>query len=100
MRRMSAALSSRCPNTDALTGFRAFRRSSVEREMAMLGQMLEPQYLTPELLIRLGRSGFSVAEVPVNIRNRIHGVSTKGLLRFGFGILRVVVRTLLDNRRR
>lgn len=86
--------------SDALTGFRAFRRASVEREMSMLGHMLEPQYLTPELLIRLGRSGFKVAEVPVNIRSRVHGQSTKGLLRFGFGILRVVVRTLLDNRRR
>lgn len=84
--------------SDALTGFRAFRRSSVEREMAMLGQMLEPQYLTAELLIRLGQSGFQVAEVPVNIRTRTHGMSTKGMLRMGFGILRAVVRALLDNR--
>ncbi|MBI3447144.1 MAG: glycosyltransferase family 2 protein [Magnetospirillum sp.] len=84
--------------SDALTGFRAFRRSSVEREMAMLGQMLEPQYLTAELLIRLGRRGFKVDEVAVNIRSRVHGVSTKGLLRMGFGILRAVFRTLIDNR--
>jgi glycosyltransferase involved in cell wall biosynthesis len=85
--------------TDALTGFRAFRRSSLDRAIGVLNGMLEPQYLTAELLVRLCHLGFRVDEVPVNIRNRAHGVSHKGMFRMGIGIVRAMLRAMLTDRR-
>ncbi len=78
--------------TDALTGFRAYRRRSLDQVADVLNNMLEPQYLTSEMLFRFRRSGFNFEEVPVHIRSRTHGVSHKGMFRMGFGILRAMVR--------
>ncbi len=85
--------------SDALTGFRAWRRSSLDGILDVLESMLEPQYLTSEMLFRLTRAGFIVDEVPVHIRDRLHGASHKGLLRMGVGIIRAILKAAVSEAR-
>jgi len=84
--------------TDALCGFRAFRRSSIERVASQLNFVIEPQYMAAEMFIRFSRAGLNIEEIPVHLAERRWGVSTKGVLRYGIGILRAIMRTLLDPR--
>ena len=62
----------------------------------VLDQILEPQYLAAEALIRFSKNGLNIEEVPIYLKDRKTGKSYKGFLRYGLGILRAVIRTLLD----
>jgi glycosyltransferase involved in cell wall biosynthesis len=84
--------------TDAMCGFRAFRRSSIARVAAQLNFVIEPQYMAAEMFIRFSRAGLRIEEIPVHLAERQWGVSSKGVLRYGVGILRAITRTLLDPR--
>jgi glycosyltransferase involved in cell wall biosynthesis len=84
--------------TDALCGFRAFRRESIARVSPLLNFVIEPQYMAAEMFIRFSRAGLLVDEIPIHLADRGWGVSRKGVLRYGFGILRAIARTLLDPR--
>ncbi len=81
--------------TDCMCGYRAYRRDTIAAIIPVLDGMLEPQYMTPEMLIRFGRAGLRVVEVPVHLRARAFGTSTKGLARYAFGVTRAIVRTYL-----
>lgn len=80
--------------TDALCGFRAFRSTSLRRVATVLNAMLEPQYIAAEMFIRFSAAGLRVDEVPVVLRNRTSGKSHKGFVRYGFGVLKAIVRAL------
>ena len=82
--------------TDAMSGFRAFRASSLKNVAQILDDMIEPQYTASEMFIRFSRSGLQVREVPINLRERISGSSYKGFIRYGLGVLRAIIKTLLD----
>jgi hypothetical protein len=82
--------------TDAMCGFRAFRCSSLERVSQILDTLIEPQYMASEMFIRFARAGLTVSEVPINMRDRGSGSSYKVFIRYGFGVLRAIIRTLLD----
>jgi len=84
--------------TDALCGFRAFRRASIARVASQLDFIIEPQYVAAEMFIRFSRAGLRVEEIPIKVAERGWGASRKGVLRYGFGILRAIARTLLDPR--
>jgi len=82
--------------TDAMCGFRAFRLESLSGNENILDAMIEPQYLAAEMFLRFGRAGLTVAEVPIVMEERKSGTSYKGMMRYGFGILRAVARVLVD----
>lgn len=82
--------------SDAMCGFRSFRARPLLRALPMFDAMLEPQYIAVELFIRFGRAGLSIGEVPVSIDPRGAGVSSKGLMRYGMGILKAAVRTMIE----
>lgn len=82
--------------TDAMCGFRTFRASSVRRHLAVFDSMLEAQYIAVEMFMRFGKAGLRIEEVPVHIASRRHGFSTKGVLRYGTGILYAAIKTLID----
>jgi glycosyltransferase involved in cell wall biosynthesis len=79
--------------TDCMCGFRLYRRDVLERIRPILDEILEPQYMTPEMLIRFGRNGVRIVEAPVHLRDRQFGVSSKGLGRYAFGVARAIIRT-------
>lgn len=85
--------------TDSMCGFRAYRRASLLRCRRIFNEMLEPQYIAAEMFIRFAKAGLTVGEVPVTLCERSSGVSYKGLLRYGFGILRAIARVLFDTGR-
>ncbi len=82
--------------TDAMSGFRAFRASSLRRVAKVLDDMIEPQYMASEMFIRFAKAGLTVTEVPINMGERKTGTSYKGFIRYGWGVLRAILRTFLD----
>lgn len=82
--------------TDAMCGFRAFRLASLSRVEHVLDTMIEPQYLAAEMFLRFARAGLRVTEVPIVMEARKSGVSYKGMMRYGFGIIKAIARVLVD----
>lgn len=77
--------------SDVANGYRAIRASRLA-EIAFT----EDQFHNPELLLGAARAGLRVVDVPVTIRRRTAGTTKKGSnLRYGFGFLRVIVKTWL-----
>lgn len=77
--------------SDVPNGYRAIRASRLADIV-----FTEDQFHSPELLMGAARAGLRIVEVPVTVRRRSAGLSKKGgTLRYGFGFLRVIVRTWL-----
>lgn len=83
--------------TDSMCGFRAFTKSALERAQPVLDDMLEPQYLAAEMFIRFSALGLKVDEVPIHLRDRTSGVSYKGFIRYGWGVLKAILVALSDS---
>ena len=86
--------------TDSMCGFRAFRKDSLSRVASLLDAMIEPQYIAAEMFMRFAGVGLHVEEVPINLRDRTSGYSYKGLFRYGFGVLKAILKTLTDKKYR
>ena len=82
--------------TDSMSGFRAFRMDALRDVIDILDNLIEPQYIASEMFIRFSKAGLSVTEVPIRMRGRKSGASYKGLVRYGWGVLRAIIRTLMD----
>lgn len=82
--------------SDSMCGFRAFRVSSLRKAAYIFDETLEPQYLAAEMFIRFARKGLKEAEVPINLNDRGFGYSYKGLVRYGWGVTKAILRTLMD----
>lgn len=82
--------------TDSMCGFRAFRKESLMKAANLLDTMLEPQYLAAEMFIRFAKAGLTVEEVPIHLKDRSSGSSYKGMVRYGFGVLKAIARVLTD----
>jgi hypothetical protein len=83
--------------TDAMSGFRAFRASSLKNVAQILDNMIEPQYTASEMFVRFAKAGLTVAEVPINMQARASGSSYKGFIKYGWGVIRAVIKTFLDS---
>lgn len=77
--------------TDSMCGYRAFKADSL-RKHARLLQDMERQYAAAELFIRFSKAGLTVTEIPIHLKKRQHGASYKGLVRYGWGVARSIVR--------
>jgi dolichol-phosphate mannosyltransferase len=63
------------PVRDCNSGFRCWRRSTLERIRA--GEAFSPgPAIVQELLFKTARAGIGIAEVPIAFTNRLHGQST------------------------
>ena len=82
--------------TDSMCGFRALSAGSLMKVGPILNDMLEPQYLAAEMFLRFSRAGLKTSEVPVHLKDRAWGVSSKGLVRYGLGVLKAIVKTMFD----
>lgn len=82
--------------TDAMCGFRAFNVESLSKMEQTLDSMIEPQYLAAEMFMRFARAGLKVEEVPIIMKARVSGMSYKGFVRYGFGILKAIIKVLVD----
>jgi glycosyltransferase involved in cell wall biosynthesis len=76
--------------SDSQSGYRAFRRRDIDR-LSLRATGME---LASEMLLRAGRQGWSVAEVPVRYRERV-GTSKLATMPDGLRHLRLIVRMAL-----
>ena len=77
--------------TDVANGYRAIRADRLAEIV-----FTEDQFHNPELLLGAAPASLRIREVPVTIRVRSAGTSKKGgTLRYGYGFLRVIVRSWL-----
>ena len=83
--------------TDSMSGFRGFRASSLRKCNSILNDFLEPQYLASEMFIKFSRQKLKVTEIPIHISIRGFGFSYKGLVRYGWGVTRAIVKTILQS---
>jgi glycosyltransferase involved in cell wall biosynthesis len=82
--------------TDAMCGFRAFRGSAMERIIPIFEQMASTNYIASEMWIKFAAGGITVAEIPIDLKGRSYGFSSKGLFRYGWGVFSAIVRAKLD----
>jgi glycosyltransferase involved in cell wall biosynthesis len=73
--------------TDCLSGYKAYNMSIVRK---ILPYLKEDQYGALEFLIKALRHQAKVIEKPVRMNSNSH--STKGKLRFGYNLLRTVIK--------
>jgi hypothetical protein len=77
--------------TDVANGYRAIRANRLAEIV-----FTEDQFHNPELLLGAARAGLRIREVPITIRVRSAGTSKKGgTFRYGYGFLRVILRSWL-----
>jgi glycosyltransferase involved in cell wall biosynthesis len=81
--------------TDSMCGFRAFRASSLRRCHSVLDETSGRQYVAAEWFIKFSKVGLTVAEIPIHLKRRRHGASYKGLVRYGWGVARSIVRGVM-----
>lgn len=77
---------------DNTSGFRAFNR----RAIAFLARDYPADYPEPEAVVLLGRSGFRLTEVPVNMNQRLHGRSSIDSFQAVYYMIKVLLAVLVD----
>lgn len=80
--------------TDSMCGFRVFRSEALKKFCYDLNQ--SRQYMAPEIFIKAAHYGLNVEEIPVHISERPHGTSWKGALKYGYGLLKTIIKTLSE----
>lgn len=82
--------------TDSMCGYRAYRVSTLKRIKHLFSDFKEPEYMVSELWIKFAMAGVSAVEVPIVLTQRRHGVSYKGLFRYGWGVVSTIIRAKLE----
>jgi len=82
--------------TDAMCGFRAFRGSSLKGMVPLFEQMTSTNYIASEMWIKFATAGITVSEIPIHLKGRSYGFSSKGLFRYGWGVLSTIIKAKLD----
>lgn len=100
MRMLARSLSARtnATLTDTTSGFRAFNRPVIE----LFAREYPAEYLgdTIEALLIVGRAGFRVTQVPVQMRPRRHGEPSQSSVRSVLYLARAVLAMLMSRTRR
>ncbi|MBN2104182.1 glycosyltransferase family 2 protein [bacterium] len=78
--------------TDNTSGFRAYNR----RAIIFLSGNYPQDYPEPESVILLGVNGFHLEEVPVQMRERIHGQSSISAVRSIYYMVKVLLAIFVD----
>jgi glycosyltransferase involved in cell wall biosynthesis len=82
--------------SDSMCGFRAFSGSALKRTEHLFDSLIETEYIASEMWIKFAKLGLKVSNVPIHLAGRKHGFSYKGLFRYGWGVVRAIVRAKLD----
>lgn len=82
--------------SDSMCGFRGYRVSSMREISFLFDDMLEAEYLASEMWLKFSYVGLKVENVAIHMSERKHGVSYKGLFRYGWGVLNTILRTKLE----
>lgn len=78
--------------TDNTSGFRAFNRRTIQ----FLSENYPQDYPEPESVVLLGLHGFSIVEIPVEMRERAFGKSSISPLRAVYYMIKVLFSIFMD----
>ncbi len=78
--------------TDATSCYRVYDMNYV---MKVLPMLKESQYYSIELITKINRMGGRIIEVPIKDISRVNGDSKKGVMRYCYNLIRVIVKTVL-----
>ena len=78
--------------TDTTSGFRAYNRKAI----LFLADNYPDDYPEPEALVLLSRSSFRIAEVPVQMNNRLEGKSSITPFRSIYYMIKVILAIFVD----
>ena len=78
--------------TDNTSGFRAYNRKAI----SLLGKLYPVDYPEPEAVILLGRNGFTIAEIPVRMKERQGGVSSISGFHSAYYMVKVILSILIE----
>jgi glycosyltransferase involved in cell wall biosynthesis len=78
--------------TDNTSGFRAFNRGAIE----FLSNHYPSDYPEPETVVMLGRNGFRLQELAVEMRPRTNGESSIGSWRAAYYMIKVLLAIIID----
>ncbi|MCS7096403.1 MAG: glycosyltransferase family 2 protein [Nitrososphaerota archaeon] len=79
--------------TDTQSGFRAIRRSALDKVELKENDMA----FATEMLVRFAKKGFKIIEVPTSYRPRVYGKSKLRRLRAGLEIFKVLIEGALQS---
>lgn len=82
--------------TDNTSGFRAYNKRAIE----FLSQNYPEDYPEPESVVLLGRNGFRIKEVPVNMKERQNGSSSIYGLRIPYYMFKVLLSVIMTSLRK
>jgi len=77
---------------DITSGYRLFRSDVIKKVRSKIKSKNFEVY--PEILMIANKKGFSMAEVPIKFKFRIHGESKLNFFSSGFGYLKLLFRSL------
>jgi glycosyltransferase involved in cell wall biosynthesis len=75
--------------TDATSCYRVYRRSIIEK---ILPELRENQYYGLETIMKIAESKAQIAEVSSESRPRKKGKSKKGIIKYGYNLLRTLIK--------
>ena len=78
--------------TDSTSGFRAYNKKAI----GFLASYYPHDYPEPESVVILGRNGFRIREVPVEMREREHGRSSISAVRSVYYMIKVLLAIFVD----
>lgn len=79
--------------TDATSCYRAYNMELVKK---ILPELTENQFYALEMLIKMGRNGARIVEVPISSKPRRNGKSKKGVIRYGYNLARSFMKSLYE----
>ncbi|WP_373031372.1 glycosyltransferase family 2 protein [Sulfurovum sp.] len=82
--------------TDYLCGFRAYRCSTLRDNMDIFSYFNKPNYNATEMFLLFSLRNFKIIEIPIHVKKRAHGKSTKGELSYGLHIINSIIRYFLN----
>lgn len=77
--------------TDATSCYRVYNRTAIGK---ILPELRENQYYGLETIIRLAKNKLRVIEVPITSKRRMKGKSKKGIIKYGYNLLRTILKMM------
>ncbi|MEK5282078.1 MULTISPECIES: glycosyltransferase family 2 protein [Paenibacillus] len=82
--------------TDPTSGFRACNRNIIK----IFSHNYPTDYPEPESIMALSRNGYKIAEIPVQMRERVGGVSSIKALKSVYYMIKVTIAIIIDSTRK
>ena len=84
--------------TDYLCGFRGYKCSTLRAHFDIFDYFKHPNYNATEMFLLFSQRNFRIGEIPVHVKARMYGKSTKGEFTYGIQIINSIIRYAFNKR--